>query len=97
MKEILVRNPSVAYLIVRVESKVIFKRGRYTEKNEYLLIAGATGRYRDVGTGPHQIFTATSTLFQSPGTLYVCQLNKLSPTKNFEIPTGLDGVTITTL
>ena len=33
------RNPSVAYLIVRVESKVIFKRGRYTEKNEYLLMA----------------------------------------------------------
>ena len=69
----MVRNPSVAYLIVRVESKVIFKRGRYTEKNEYLLIAGATGRYRDVGTGPHQILTDILTLFQSPGTLYVCQ------------------------
>ena len=35
----------MAYLIARVESKVILKRGRYTEKNEYLLIARATGRY----------------------------------------------------
>ena len=68
------RNPSVAYLIARVESKVIFKRGRYTEKNEYLLKAGATGRYRDMGTGPHQILTETLALFQSPGTFYVCPL-----------------------
>ena len=75
MKEILARNPSVAYLIVRVESKVIFKRGRYTEKNEYLLIARATGRYRDVGTGPHQILKDILTLFQPPGILYVCPLN----------------------
>ena len=51
------RNPSVTYLIARVESKVIFKRGRYTEKNEYLLIAGATGRYRDIGTDLVKILT----------------------------------------